>query len=385
MAILAEKNRCSGCGSCAVSCPKDCIHMENDEFGFRYPVVDSNKCIQCNQCIKKCPVITTMDVKDENRFIAAKLIDLDIRQKSTSGGVFTVLAQYCLQHNGIVCGAVYDSAFQVVHVITKTETQIEKMRGAKYVQSRSEHVFSEIKDAVESGRWTLYSGTPCQVAALRAYLGKDYDKLILVDIVCHGVPSPLAWEKYLESLENNSGSKLKHINLRSKVSGWSKYNYSTEFVYEDENRVLIHQNNNCYMKGFVSNLYLRPSCSNCSFKGVDRVSDFTLGDYWGIWNQYPDFDDNKGTSMVIIHGEKGEKIWKLVEKRFEFIEVTEKEAIQENQSTMVSSNAHSNSELFWQLINQDIPFNDVINRCLFSNKHIRLWKRVFKRIIDFVF
>ena len=309
MTILAEKEKCTGCGSCAISCPEKCILMDTDAQGFRYPTINNEKCIHCSLCEKKCPVITPEEVKSENIFLAAKNKNIEIRKQSTSGGVFTALAQYCINNGGIVCGAAYDSDNHVVHSLFSDEVHIAKMRSAKYSQSYSEHTFLEIREMLKNNRWVLFSGTPCQVAALRSYLGKDYNTLILVDIVCHGVPSPLIWDKYLADLNRNSEAKLKSINLRSKVSGWSRYNYSTEFVYENGKKIVIPQNENYFMRGFVSNLYLRPSCSHCSFKGVDRVSDFTLGDYWGIWNQYAEFDDNVGTSMIIIHGTKGRMLW----------------------------------------------------------------------------
>ena len=263
-----------------------------------------------------------------------------------------------------MCGAIYDSDNHVVHTLSSDAIHIAKMRGAKYSQSYSEHTFFDIREMLENNRWVLFSGTPCQVAALKSYLGKNYERLILVDIVCHGVPSPLIWNKYLDELINNTDVKLKNINLRSKVSGWSRYKYSTEFIYEDGKQVLIPQNENHFMRGFVSNLYLRPSCSNCSFKGVDRVSDFTLGDYWGIWNQYAEFDDNIGTSMVIIHGIKGRMLWNNIKNQFDIIEVSQDQAIHENPSIVVASKPHEKYELFWQLIDQDNPVIEAVDKCL---------------------
>ena len=196
MAFTIPQN-CTGCGACAAGCPVQCIEMQADLEGFRYPQIDAARCISCQKCEKMCPVIRSAPAQAQPQAYAVKHRDDEVRIRSSSGGVFPALAELVLADGGVVCGAVYADDFSVVHQITENAAGIEKMQGAKYAQSRTEHLFSEIRRILEAGRWLLFVGTPCQVAGVKAFLGKDYEKLILVDTICHGVPSPLVWKQYL--------------------------------------------------------------------------------------------------------------------------------------------------------------------------------------------
>ena len=216
------------------------------------------------------------------------------------------------------------------------------MQGAKYVQSELRDTFLEAENALKAGRKVLFSGTPCQIAGLKNYLGKEYDNLLTVDLVCHGVPSPLVWESYLKYRKEKDGQSevADKVNMRSKVTGWSRYNYSVEYKYKDGQVYQKKNGEDPYMRAFVSNMILRPSCNECHFKGLERCSDFTLGDFWGIWNIKPEMDDDKGTSLVVVHSEKGRMYWEKIKEFCVSVEVTAEEAYRENPSMMVASAVH---------------------------------------------
>ena len=303
MPNLAELHRCTGCTACAAVCPRGCITMTADADGFRYPVVDASVCVDCGLCEKICPALNPTAPTHTPSAFAAWSRDDGSRMASTSGGVFPELARSVLAKGGAVYGAAYDENFRVVHICAENEADLERLRGAKYAQSDLNSLFPDVKRRLESGQQVLFSGTPCQVLGLKAYLRKDYVNLLSVDLVCHSVPSPLAWEKYLEHI---SGEKtLAHVNLRCKDTGWSCYRYSNRFDFSDGTSRLDQSGDSLYMKLFGSGLITRPACAHCPAKGYARVSDLTLGDFWGVWDIAPELDDNKGTSIVLAQTEKG--------------------------------------------------------------------------------
>ena len=363
---MIEAGSCTGCGACAAVCPHNCITMAADREGFRYPVIDRTACIRCGACEKVCPVITHLPVNDAPSALAAQNTDDNVRFSSSSGGVFTALATDVLTCGGVICGAVYDSAFSVCHVIADSIDQLAGMRGAKYAQSRAEHCFPEIQKLLQRGLPVLFVGTPCQVAGLRAYLGRDHQNLLLVDMVCHGVPSPKVWQKYLEERKqmDTQDGVLCDVNLRSKITGWSRYGYSVEMEYTDGTKRSVPQGQDMFMRGFVSNLYLRPSCAAYSFKGLQRHSDLTLGDFWGIWDQHPEFDDNKGTSLLLIHTEKGHSAWERISGQFRSLNVTAQEAIAQNPSAVQASFPHPNRDKFFAGMERTKSLQKWIGRCL---------------------
>ncbi len=379
--MLAEKVKCSGCGSCAAACPQNCITMTADAEGFRYPVIDGAKCVHCGACEKACPVMNPVPINGEPLALAAQNTDDFVRQNSSSGGLFTALAMDVLARGGKVCAAVYDSDFEVHHVLADSATVLSQMRGAKYAQSKAEHCFPEIRKLLNKGVPVLFVGTPCQTAGLRAYLGRDYQELLLVDMICHGVPSPKVWQRYLQERKQVDApdSQLCAVNLRSKSSGWSHYGYSVEMEYADRTKYSVPQGQDMFMRGFVSNLYLRPSCAECAFKGVQRCSDLTLGDYWGIWDQHPEFDDNKGTSLLLIHTEKGQGAWGRISDQFCGMNVTVQEAVAQNPSAMRASMPHPNREKFFREMEFENNLQQWIQHCLEPRKE-NLLQRLIRKI-----
>lgn len=355
MPSLAEPNLCVGCSACASICPKRCIEMEKDQDGFKYPVLmHPANCVECGMCESVCPVLNG-SIKanvDLPSAYAAFTKDERIRRDSSSGGIFTEIAKRVLAENGVVYGAAYDEKYAVHHCCVDNIDDLQKLRGAKYAESNLGNSFVDILDKLKQGQFVLFSGTPCQVAGLKSFVRKDFNNLICVDFVCHGVPSPMVWKSYVEyrSREDADGKMPYYINLRSKETGWSKYQYSNVFEYENGKKHSALSSQSLFMKLFVGDYISRPSCSDCKFKGYNRVSDITLGDFWGIWDIEPEMDDNKGTSVVLVHSEKGQKLWQDINPQIKCKEVSLEQASQQNSSMSIPSEANPNRELVLEKI-----------------------------------
>lgn len=355
MPRLAEADLCVGCSVCASICPNRCIEMEKDSDGFKYPVLmHLANCVECGMCESVCPVLSE-NIKANNEIplaYAAFSQNEALRMESSSGGIFTELAKQILAENGIVFGAAYNEKFEVKHCGIEKESDLWKLRGAKYAQSDLGNSFSEILARLKNGQRVLFSGTPCQVAGLKAFVKKDYDNLFCVDFVCHGVPSPMAWKAYVEyRAEQDAAGKLpERINLRDKNTGWSNYHYSNVFEYENGKRHSIASSDSLFMKLFVGDYISRSSCEYCKFKGYSRVSDITLGDFWGIWDVDPEMDDNKGTSVVLLQSEKAKKIWQTIGSKIKCKEVSLEQASQQNPSMLNSAKQNPNRDKVLELI-----------------------------------
>lgn len=360
--MLPKLDRCTGCGACAAVCPIDCIRMTGDTAGFLYPQVDQNRCLHCNSCERSCPVLQPPQVAESVEISAAQNTDAAIRQESSSGGVFTALAQMMIRSGGTVCAAVYNQEFGVEHRIAFTMEELAPMRGAKYAQSHAGHLFRQLKELLAGGTPVMFVGTPCQCAALRSYLGKDDANLLLVDMICHGVPAPAVWEAYVQRRRqlDADGQPVASINLRDKSTGWSKYAYSVLFRYPNGDVYCVPQGKDPYMRGFVGDLYLRPACSQCSFKGILRCSDLTLGDCWGIWDSHPDFDDNKGTSLLLIQSKAGQEMWDKVRHGFCCVALTVEDVTGYNPSAVSASAAHDARSAFFQRFEAGEPVDELI-------------------------
>lgn len=296
MIHIQKKSYCCGCGAC--------IGMTCDYEGFLYPEVDTEKCINCGLCEKSCPAINVKPNMpfDQIGFVVQHKDDA-IRHESTAGGAFTAIAGWIIDHGGAAFGASYTEDFMVEHSLAESRNELSKFRNSKYVQSDTKETFTQAAALLKQGRWVCYSGTPCQIEGLKAFLTKDYEKLITVDVVCHGIPSPLAWQKYLE-MQREKLSEFSQVMFRDKYYG---YKYSTMSFFDKEG-------NNIYAFGidtdpmtrvFFSDICDRPSCYNCVFKKRYRVSDFTIWDCYSIFQFDRDMDDDKGTTRVLIHTEKG--------------------------------------------------------------------------------
>lgn len=378
---LPNRDLCTGCGGCAAACPKGCIRMEADAEGFLYPRVDQSQCVDCKKCEQTCAVLHKPAVGESVQAWATRNTDSDVRRESSSGGVFTALAKCVIGDGGAVCAAVYTEDWTVVHKIAFTVEALAAMRGAKYVQSHAGHLFARLKSLLTEGKPVMFVGTPCQCAGLKAYLGQDYERLILVDMVCHGVPAPSVWKAYVRrrrELDAN-GAELMSVNLRDKSTGWSRYAYSVKFQYANGSAYCVPQGQDPYMRGFVGDLYLRPSCSACSFKGISRCSDLTLGDCWGIWDTHPEFDDDQGVSALLIHSKKGQMLWSDISTQFHSMQLTEEDVTNYNSSAIHSSAPHPRRVVFFDRLSSGEPIDELISNVLLENAPK---KGVFKRILD---
>ena len=348
---VIDKKKCTGCSACINNCPKQCIKLLRNNDGFLYPVINQLDCINCGQCDKTCPILNYPDLKKiETTAFAAHSLDDAIRCESSSGGIFSMIAKSILEKDGFIYGAAFNKDFQVQHICIDKESDLWKLRGAKYAQSNISSCFKQIKNHLDTGNYILFSGTPCQIAGLKSFLHIEYEKLFTVDFVCHGVPSPLVWEKYVQyrSDEDNAGVLPEKINLRDKKTGWSRYQYSNVYNYQEGNTYSVLNSDDLFMKLFVGDYINRTSCSDCHFKGYSRVSDITLGDFWGIWDILPDMDDNKGTSLVLVHSESGRQMMHKISDKIKAKEVTLQQASEQNPSLLISSAGKSNRNLILQ-------------------------------------
>lgn len=299
-----DKKCCCGCGACAQICPTNSITMKYDEEGFVYPYVNKKTCIDCGKCEKVCPFINIRKNKNEIEVVGAINKEEKIRKQSSSGGMFFKLSHAILQQNGIVCGVVLsDNCNNAKHMLIKSEEDLKKMQGSKYIQSETGQVYKKIKEYLEENKKVLFSGTTCQVAGLKNYLGKDYDNLLSVDLVCHGVPSTKLWNLYVKYIEKKYNSEIKEVYFRNKKYGWK--DYGIRISLKNGKEIFQIHFMNPFFKMFNSDLCLRPSCYDCKVKGRNNCSDITLGDFWNIEKVEPKIDDNKGISLVLLNTTKG--------------------------------------------------------------------------------
>lgn len=301
MIQINDKKDCCGCSACTNICPKKCITMHPDNEGFLYPKICKDICVDCGLCEIVCPVINQNNARKPLYVYAAKNKNDGIRMQSSSGGVFTLLAEEIINAGGVVFGAKYDKNWNVVHSWTDTIEGIVDFRGSKYVQSIIGNTYSEVKTFLQENRKVLFSGTPCQIAGLKKFLRKEYENLLTVDIICHGVPSPMIWAEYLKFVTPDRRNIIQ-ITMREKSCSWRR----SKMIIKNGEEYLYNGDSyeNIYMKGFLSGLYLRPSCHSCKFKNGRSNSDITIGDCWGIEQISSEFDDDKGISLIMLHSSR---------------------------------------------------------------------------------
>jgi Coenzyme F420-reducing hydrogenase, beta subunit len=359
MIEINDKTKCSGCHSCSSVCPVKCIEMQVDGEGFRYPKSDKNKCVSCNICEKVCPIINPIETTNIPTVYAAYNKNQEIRMNSSSGGIFTLMAEYVVRLGGVVFGACFNDTFEVVHSYAEKIEELEKFRGSKYVQSVIGDAYSKAKMFLDEGRFVLFTGTPCQIGGLLSYLQRDYTNLYTQDLICHGVPSPMVWRKYLEYREKCTESSVKNVSFRNKDTGWKTYSILMKFKNNVEYKKLCKDDP--YMRGFLSELYLRPSCHACSFKTIHHQSDITLADFWGVKYIFPEMDDDKGLSLVLVNSANGQAIFDEIKSEMLINNQTINIAIVEkyNSAIIKSSSANKNRQLFFNNIHK-FEFNELI-------------------------
>lgn len=342
---------CSSCGACANICTHNAISMQLDSEGFYRPIIDENKCVNCGLCEKTCPwtnIVTNPNhASSTPQTLAAFAKKESIRLNSSSGGIFTVLAEKNLDEGGVVAGVAQITPTKFGHIIVDNKTDLGKLRGSKYVQADAGFVYQEIHSHLKSGRKVLFSGTPCQVAALYAVLGKTvYANLTTIDIVCHGTPSVKVFEKYVEEIEQKQNATLQKIFFRDKRKGWNIYSLTHEF--KSKKLRSIRSNRSIFMSLMLGNICSNVSCSNCRYRKLPRIADITLGDYWGVAEYHPQMDDNKGTSVVLLNTMHGKALFDLILDNMIFIDSKLEFAIIGNPSLVQSSPVHPKREEFFE-------------------------------------
>lgn len=379
--IVCLGDACCGCGACAAKCPKGCIEMRPDGCGFLHPAVDEESCVGCGACDTVCPAMAERREDGHEGVIWARSKDVDERLNSSSGGVFALLAHDALDVGGIVCGAVWDEGCRHVrHVLVDSDGGLDSVMRSKYVQSSVGcDVYEGVREALRSGRRVLFTGTACQVAGMRAYLGKlaDSDGFLSVDVICHGVPSPLLWERWVEYRESRASAPLRGVNMRSKTTGWLSYSAMYEYMAEKDGALVRDGSvfgDDWFMRAFLSNASLRSSCFACPVKR-SCGSDVTLGDFWGIQSAHPEVDYEGGVSAVLANTAKGLSAVESLKPRLEWGESSVEKVLPGNSSLLRSVSPYEGRDEFLHDLEAGICIGDFKAKYEFKAK-VTLARRV---------
>lgn len=366
---IAGKRSCTGCGACVCVCPVSCIQMVENKEGFFYPVIDHTQCIGCKKCYKVCPN-EPEDDEDVVAVLAGYSYNRDIRLTSSSGGVFTHLAEEVLKRNGVVFGVAMQKSQAVICAVENIE-EIPKLRGSKYVQSRVGNAYRQVEKYLKEGRWVLFSGTPCQIAGLYRVLKKEYMRLITVDFVCHGISSPQILEKYLK--ERGNGKRISEIVFRDKTEGWNKF--SMKIKWEDHTVSRASMEEDLYLQSFLKNLNLRSSCFSCKFRKIHRRSDITLGDLWGADEVVNGWTEDLGYSLILIQSKKGKELLESIKEKIVAVPVELSQVMLHNASLTTSP---------WDEYSRDLFFKNLkkydLQRCISKAETNGIKKKAGRKI-----
>ena len=344
MINLCKKELCTGCYSCFNACPQKCIEMEMDGSGFLYPKIDLVSCIKCQKCINACPILTINKESTFTKSYYGYNHNNELRLLSSSGGIFIEIARWIIRSKGVVFGAAFDKDLNVIHKKCDNERDLVELVGSKYVQSKIDYIFTCVKKELKNGSLVLFAGTPCQIAGLVTFLGKKPSNLYLLDIICHGVPSPFVWQKYKEYICDEFNSSIKNVDFRNKDLGWDKYSIKIDFA--NGKSLIEPASTNKYYLAYAMGMTIRRSCANCSFKQNNRMSDITLGDFWGIENYFPGTDLSKGYSIILVHNEKGNYLLNTIKDHIFCQEINIEDAAKSNSSLFYSTKISPLSEKF---------------------------------------
>ena len=341
MVEITEKKDCCGCSACVNVCPRGCVSMERDGEGFFYPRADREKCVSCGLCEKVCPVLHSPAAPEGAPKACAAFGSPEDRKGSSSGGVFAGLARQVLEQGGLVFGAAMgENQGYAAHVGIDSLAELPKLQGSKYLQSRMGDCFRQAKKALDAGKAVLFTGTPCQIEGLKNFLGRDYENLLTADVICHGVPSEKLWQKYLEFQQRRYGSPVTDVRFRDKRQGWKSF--SMVLTFENGKRYGKKLYFDLFLQLFLQDLCLRPSCYACPSRKKHRVSDLTLGDFWGCDRVCPEMDDDTGLSLVLIHSEKGQRAFDALSLKRKT--VTLEQALTANKAVIRSPKMPENRE-----------------------------------------
>jgi len=350
---ICDEKLCSGCGLCREVCPRSAITMVEDSEGFLRPVADSEKCNGCGVCVKKCPV-NLKDPKGPTSAFAAYAKDADVRARSSSGGVFACLAESVIEKGGSVFGAGFGKDLKVVHKMASDKESLAELMGSKYVQSDVTDVYGDLSDAVKSGRPVLFSGSPCQCAAVRN-LFFSADNLWICDFICHGVPTPKIWDKLIRE----EHPLAEYASFRDKKRGWEEFSLKIE-----ENGKVYNESRykDPYLRLFLRNVTLRPSCHSCSWKADGFASDITLADFWGVSKCLPHMNDDKGVSLVLVRSEKGRELFDSVADKLYVEESNIEDAVRSNGMYASSTPRPNDRDEFFAMLSRGAAFKEIAAR-----------------------
>lgn len=398
MIDITDRRDCCGCSACVQKCPRQCISLEEDAEGFLYPRVDASACIGCGLCEKVCPWVNRPAPIAPREVLAVKNRDVAERMASSSGGVFIALAKNVIARGGVVFGAVFDEGWEVKHAYADTVDGVRPMMGSKYLQSRMGDCYREAEAFLKEGREVLFTGSPCQVAGLHGYLRKEYPNLLSVDFLCHGVPSPGVWRRYLDETLGRPArraaagkntvlsSSLKSLPVITGVDfrdkkpfGWKKFSFvvrGASAAKADKNSVLLSAKHyeDAFMRGFLSDVYLRPSCYACRCKNGVSHSDLTIADFWGIDRLMPDFDDDKGVGLVLLNTAKGKAAFGELDMDVRRSSLSDARRFNGGFKERIDGKERARASFYADVV-RGVTVSQAVERCL----HVPLWLRLARK------
>lgn len=342
---LLEKNKCVGCRSCVNSCLNESIEMKENDEGFLYPSINDS-CTNCGVCVLRCPILTPSKIDEVEKEVYSLITkDTELLKKSSSGGVFATFAKYILLENGVVFGCAFDQVLNAKHIMIDSIQELEKLQGSKYVASSTNNTYQQVKVLLQTGKKVLYSGSPCHIAGLNSFLGKNYDNLFTIDLICHGTPSQKLFTKYLEWLGKRNKEKIIYYGFRDKdVAGWSCGGKTKT----------IDAHCDPYYASFLRNETFRESCYICPYANIkNRPADITIGDFWGIKKYYPEIDEKQGVSVCIINTKKGNELFSVSKEMFHVYNCELSEVIEKNHNLIKPSIRPQKRDFIYKGINSE--------------------------------
>lgn len=379
---IQDKQKCCGCGACRDVCPTGSITMEYNDEGFRYPVIDNNKCIHCNQCKNVCPIDKKPERDHKESFYAGYTNDSSVMAASSSGGIFWPIACQFLNGGGIVYGAVLKDGINIRHERCESIEDCKKIRKSKYLQSDLTSIYQQVKQDLKAEKKVLFSGTPCQVAALYSFLGRSFDNLYTIDVICHGVPSRAVFNRYIEEQEQLHHKKIVSYCWRDKSKGWGPNQVTV--VFDDGSSSTTTSQENPMQKGFLDNWYLRPSCYQCQFAKIPRVADISLADFWGYDLQLKEKNNNRGMSLIVVSSNHGQELFESIKDQVEYHEVSKEYACAKSRHLWIHPKENNNRDKFMSDFKRGKTFKYLTRKYImpsFAEKCKRKALRVIKRAI----
>lgn len=380
MVEKVTKEQCTGCKMCADICPKNAISFKVDDEGFWYPIVDNN-CINCGLCIKRCPALQEKKVDNKNELQVYSLWSKNekTRLTSTSGGVFWEIAYKFIEQGGVVAGSRYGEDWRSAkHIIAHNIKELLEIKGSKYFQSDTEGIYLEVKKEIKKGKKVLFCGTPCQIAAIKSFIGKDNINLYCMDFICRSINSPKAFKAYIDELEEEYKSKVVKVHLKNKKYGWQSL--ASQVCFENGQEVIRDKSQDWWVKGFIAHdLYTRESCYHCQYKVLPRLNaDITIGDFWGIKNQKEE-DMFKGISVILLNTDKGKELFENSKDVFMYEKHKLQEVLPGNPALLKNPVKTDKQNLFFSLLKEN-KFSYCVEKCTHVPMYIKVKNRMIKEL-----